>query len=375
MKFQDVIGQKSLLQELKSMVDTDTLPHAFFLKGESGYGPLAVGVAIAAYVLTKKEERVNLEVSSSYQKAINFIHPDLNFAFPVVAHKSKKRKDTTSRDFISEWRNALKTQPYLNDSDWIMAITNTTSVGNMNVAECNNIISNLTLKPFESDHKVQIIWMPQYLAKEGNRLLKIIEEPPAGTHIIFIGDDTEKVLSTITSRCQIISVPRIDDQSITEALVKNHGESQESAQRISFLADGNYGKAVALLSLDESLSFEMVAQWVSAAYSGSALTIRNWVASFNDLGKEEQKSTLIYLLKTLRELVRLKLLGPEHCKLVEEERKLIENNVILNNLTIPHIGDITDVVNDTYVLLERNANPRILMFQKSLEIGKIIKSA
>ena len=373
MLFDKVIGQDRILNQLKKSVDEDLLPHAFFLKGRAGYGTLPIALAISAYLLTPENERNQLESSSSYQKAINFIHPDLNFAFPVVAHKSKKRSETTSKDFITEWRAFLKENPYFNDSDWIVHITNTTSVGNINVAECNNIISNLTLKPFESEYKVQIIWMPQYLRNEGNRLLKIIEEPPSNTHIIFVGDDTENVLSTITSRCQIINIPRIADEGIVNALVNNYQQDPESAQRISFLADGDYARALSLLSLDENISFDFISEWVKVAYSGNAIRIRNWVNTFIDLGKEEQKGTLIYFLKLLREVIHFKIMGPEHSKLNEEERKMVENNVILNNLTIPHIGDITDVVNNTYVLLERNANTRVLMFQKSLELEKILK--
>jgi len=62
-------------------------------------------------------------------------------------------------------------------------------------------------------------------------------------------------------------------------------------------------------------------------------------------------------------------------KLNDRERIIIQKNVTLNNLTIEHIGEISDVVNETYVLLQRNANPRILLFQGSLLIGKIFKKS
>jgi len=59
MTFEQVVGQKELLNQLKKMVDEDKMPHAIFLNGQSGYGPLAIALAISSYILTPKEEREN----------------------------------------------------------------------------------------------------------------------------------------------------------------------------------------------------------------------------------------------------------------------------------------------------------------------------
>ena len=375
MKMDQVVGQVDILNQLKNMVDNDKLPHALFLKGQPGYGPLPVALALSAYVLTPFDQRENLENSKSYHKVKKLIHPDLNFAFPVVKHRSKKRKETTSRDFIKEWRNALSINPYLSDSEWIISISTSTSVGDINVAECNQIISNLSLKPFESTHKVQIIWMPQYLGNNGNKLLKLIEEPPENSIIIFIGNSTENVLQTITSRCQIINIPRISDHAIQSALVQNHGIDFEKSKRISFLSEGDYNKAQSLLTMKDEVSLEYILEWLNSSFTGDALLIRNWINTFIDFGKEEQKGILIYLLKVLRELIHINVLGIEMSKLDESEKLLIQKNVTLNKLTIEDIEEISNIVNDTYVLLSRNANPRILLFQNSLQIGKIIKKS
>jgi len=375
MTFEQVVGQKELLNQLKKMVDEDKMPHAIFLNGQSGYGPLAIALAISSYILTPKEERENLPESKSYQKATKYIHPDLNFAFPVVKHNTKKRAETTSKDFINEWRTILSKDGYQSDSEWIISISSSTSVGDINVSECNQIFNNLSLKPFESEHKVQIIWMPQYLGNNGNKLLKLIEEPPRNSIIIFVGNSIDTVLKTITSRCQIINVPRISDETLQLALEHKHQLDSEIAKKVSFLAEGNYSKAKTLLSIKEDISLDFILEWLEIARSRSALDIRNWINKFIDLGKEEQKGLLIYFLKTLIEVVHIRFTGIEMSKLNDRERIIIQKNVTLNNLTIEHIGEISDVVNETYVLLQRNANPRILLFQGSLLIGKIFKKS
>ena len=51
--------------------------------------------------------------------------------------------------------------------------------------ECGDIIHRPSFKTFESSWKVLVLWLPEFLEKEGNRLLKLIEEPPEQTIFLF----------------------------------------------------------------------------------------------------------------------------------------------------------------------------------------------
>ena len=372
MKFEEVVGQKNLIAELIKNVDDDRLPHALFFKGKNGYGPLPLALSLAAYLLTPVDKRKSPQTSKGYQKAVTYLHPDFHFAFPTVKHPDKSRKDTTAKDFIKEWRDALDKNPYFAISDWLVSISTSNSAGDINVAECNQIINNLSLKTFESKHKVQIIWMPEYLGSNGNKLLKLIEEPPENSVIILVGDSTEGVLNTILSRCQIINVPRIEDEEIMQQLSDRHNLNSEAARRMAFLADGDYDQAVSLLTIDSNITLNFMLEWISACEDGQAAGIRNWVSRFTELSTEERKGTLHYYLKVLREIMHFKILGIEHNKLNAEECSLIQKNVLLGDLTVEDIDGISEVVNHAIELLTWNANVRILMFQSSLEIGQII---
>ena len=48
-----------------------------------------------------------------------------------------------------------------------------------------------------------LIWLPEYLGNEGNRLLKMIEEPPENTVFLLVAERAELILNTILSRCQL----------------------------------------------------------------------------------------------------------------------------------------------------------------------------
>ena len=78
-----------------------------------------------------------------------------------------------------------KSDPYGNIYEWLQFIGAENKQGNITAEECNDIIRKFSLKSFESDYKMLMMWMPEYLGKEGNKLLKLIEEPPANTFLFW----------------------------------------------------------------------------------------------------------------------------------------------------------------------------------------------
>jgi DNA polymerase-3 subunit delta' len=82
----------------------------------------------------------------------------------------------------------------------------------------NDIIRKLNLKTFESEYKVLVMWMPEYLGNEGNKLLKLIEEPPPNTLFILVAENESLILPTILSRTQLIKIPALSTEEIASAL-------------------------------------------------------------------------------------------------------------------------------------------------------------
>ena len=61
--------------------------------------------------------------------------------------------------------------------------------------------------------------MPEFLGKEGNKLLKLIEEPPPDTLFILVAESEEQILPTILSRCQLVKIPLLENDAIEHALI------------------------------------------------------------------------------------------------------------------------------------------------------------
>src|SRR5207253_10824068 len=145
-----------------------------------------------------------------------------------------------STDFAAEWREFVRQNPYGNAYEWLQFIGAENKQGNITAEECNDIIRQLSLKSFESEYKLLIMWMPEYLGKEGNKLLKLIEEPPANTLFILVAESEEQILPTILSRCQLVKIPLLDTSDILSRISQQPNIQENTALQVSAIAEGNF---------------------------------------------------------------------------------------------------------------------------------------
>src|SRR3982750_3606918 len=261
MQFSNVIGQQVLKKELPELMQDNRLAHALIFLGKEGSGALSLALAFAQFVACEKGnppagakkgtslfgeasavERIRIMdscgVCPSCIKAQKFVHPDIHFSYPVVTKKAGTPPIST--DYITEWREFISLYPYGNVYDWLQFIGAENKQGNITANECNDIIRKLSLKTFESDYKVLVMWMPEYLGNEGNKLLKLIEEPPANTLFILVAENESLILPTILSRTQLIKVPALTADEISNALESSAKVSAEQARQVALIADGNF---------------------------------------------------------------------------------------------------------------------------------------
>jgi DNA polymerase-3 subunit delta' len=155
--------------------------------------------------------------------------------------------------------------PYGNSFDWIEQIKEKeNSQGKITARECDDIIRKLSLKSFESEYKILIMWMPEELDKEGNKLLKIIEEPPPNTLFILVTENEELVLPTIVSRCQLIKIPALETKEIEEALIDRNKTAPAIARQVASVSEGNYREALQLVQHAEEDWQSLLREWLNA---------------------------------------------------------------------------------------------------------------
>ena len=116
MKFSEVIGQHDAIARLKQMVADGKVPHAMMLCGPAGCGKLALGLAMASYLLGEREQDTPQPTSAMLAK---LQHPDLHFVYPVIRPQGTPgERKITSDDFAREWNDLLRKTAYFSFEQW-----------------------------------------------------------------------------------------------------------------------------------------------------------------------------------------------------------------------------------------------------------------
>ena len=191
MKFEDVIGQESVKTRLRHGVAVGRIPHAQLILGPEGAGGLPLALAYIQFVMcAQRTELDSCGECSTCRKLSSYTHPDVHYTFPFP---KKAGEMESCSDVYPQWREALKDDVYMSYVDWMQQLNAENKQGNIPTKELRNIIKNLSLKAFEGNLKVCLVWLPEYLGQEGNILLKILEEPPVGTLFLLVGSDVDDI--------------------------------------------------------------------------------------------------------------------------------------------------------------------------------------
>lgn len=365
MQFSQIIGQTELKHKLINQAKEQRIPHAQLFLGPEGSGNLALAIAFAQYVNCHNPlDEDSCGKCASCIKYQKLIHPDLHFSFPTIGSKE------VSSAFMENWRKAMDENPYLSAFDWLQYLGAENKQGNITREECHEIIKKLNLKSYEGKYKVLILWMPEYLGKNGNALLKLIEEPPAQTLFLFVGNSTDLILATILSRLQLIKINALSFDEIQENLEKT-GINPDHARGISHLAEGNWNKALSLLNEERPAFFEQFSEWMRLVYMKNMPASMDLTDSLAGMGREQIKMFLNYCLKMFRECLLQRNGAQELNRINEEENIFIqkfsgffsENGIEKGNL----------LLSEAIYHIERNANPKITLFSLSLQLRQLFK--
>jgi DNA polymerase-3 subunit delta' len=393
MQFSNVIGQQVLKKELPELMQDNRLAHALLFLGKEGSGALSLALAFSQFVVCENvsppagnlnagaslfgesapAERTRMldacGTCSSCVKAQKYVHPDIHFSYPVVTKKSGTPPIST--DYISEWREFVSTYAYGNVYDWLQFIGAENKQGNITANECNDIIRKLNLKSFESEYKILLMWMPEYLGNEGNKLLKLIEEPPPNTLFILVAENESLILPTILSRCQLVKVPPLKTSEIEEALINRNKTEANTARQIASVSEGNYREALQQSRHADEDWQSLLREWLNAIMKTGPIAQTKWVDEISRLGREKQKQFLRYFNHLLEQAIRVRAMAMAGGGLPEKE---LDFATRLNRIAgIEQQEAIIGELDKAAYYIERNANAKILFHALTIKLYHIIQ--
>ena len=367
MQFKQIVGQDAIKQRLITSVKENRVSHAQLFLGPGGSGSLPLAVAYAQYLSCEnKLEDDSCGECSSCRKYQKLMHPDLHFSYPFFA----KHKDDTAISFIEQWRDAFITNPYLSLDTWRGYLDAENKQANINIAECHQIIKKLSFKPFESPYKILILWLPEYLDKEGNALLKIIEEPQPNTLFLLVAQNQDQILNTILSRTQLIKIPPLGFDEIKDHLINQHNQTVDAATEIAYLSNGSLTEALTMLEYDNKGYHGQFVQWLRLCFANKGLEVMSFVDQASKMGRENQKNFLRYGINFLRECCLLLSGAGSLVHLPAHELETAQK--MTNVMNVPMAQAIVTELEKAHYHVERNGNPKILFLDVSLQIIKIL---
>lgn len=191
-----------------------------------------------------------------------------------------------------------------------------------------------------------------------NALLKTLEEPPSYINIILITSNSNNLIPTILSRCQIIKFYPVEKGKIIEFLRTKYDKTVEEANFIADFTKGSIGKSITLSqSKDFFQKRNEIIEIINSILKGDKAKIFNSIDFFIK-NKDDYEEILDIILYWFRDLMIFQQVGDSGLITNRDKIPLLSNQSYLN---IDRINDIIDNIMETKQNIDRNVNYQLAM--------------
>ncbi len=331
--FDEVVGQKIVIQTLKNAIKNNKLSHAYLFAGPRGTGKTSI-----AKILAKTINCTNLKGTNPCNKCVN-----------CTQYNNKQMIDIIEIDAAS----------------------------NNGVDEIRELKSKVNLVPNTGKYKIYIIDEVHMLTTGAfNALLKTLEEPPS--HIVFVLATTEpqKIPATILSRCQRFDFKKIPDQLILDHLKQVTKKEKikitdDAITEIARLADG--GMRDALSMLDQVSSFTEDKITVSEVHEVNGTLEQSKIKKFVEYLLESDVANVLKIIdqynhdgKNLAKLIEEIMLFLKNLLLYKQAPTYFKennSNFEIYDMSIDdnYIINCIEVFNESLNIMKKTINQKIIL--------------
>lgn len=372
MQFHEIIGLEQQKEQLIREVAADRISHAQLFLGKPGYGGLSLALSFVQFIFCEQRlDKDSCGVCASCKKVSSMQHPDLHFSFPTVQTNA-----TTSDAQFQLWKETVLRNPFIHLNHWITISDDKGRRPMISKYESESIVKKLSLKAFEGRYKVVIIWMADEMNDVcANKLLKIIEEPPAKTLFILLAESQQKIIPTILSRTQLLKIKPISDDQLIQHLKLQGVFTTELLESVSSRADGDMNQALEILhSAGESNHNRTdFIQMMRVCYKKDVIGMLDWAEAISVRGREQQKNYIHYCLFMIRQSLMKNYTDNQLVRASKDEKEFLEK--FARFITGKNIMDFNTLFSDAHYSVERNAHAKMLFMHISFEVMRYIHRA
>lgn len=324
MALSDIVSHDATREIFRRSIISGKLSHSYIFCGIQGCGRRKLAVELVKTIFCASGGVESCEKCSSCRKINSGNHPDLHVLQPLPD------KRDISIDQVREMQREM------------------------------------ALRPYEADRKVCIIEPADRMnLSSGNSLLKTLEEPPGNAFFILITENSDQLLQTIRSRCQIIRFAPLSEERIAEILIKR-GMDLEKAEILAATAEGSVAKA--LEQEDEDLS-GLQAEIISVLTSLGSYTPSSFFTISEKLAgtRDETLRVVDMMISFLREIVSNSagVVCSKNARFSGELQKLSAHIPLKMSITM------LEQMLLTRVDIQRNANAKLSLDSLFLKLSEI----
>lgn len=369
-QFKDIIGQDEVKTSLIAQVNSGKLHHAHLFLGKMGYGTFQLAMAFLKYIYCQdKQENDSCGECANCIKLSKFNHIDIHCTLPSFDINN------LSSALMPEFREIVEEKKGMFDlKDWMDFHKEKNA--KIRSAECDIILHDMGLSSYEGGYKTQIIWMAESLEKDSNKILKILEEPNPQTLFILIAENSDRLLPTILSRCNIHKILPLRNEQIQDYFIHQQGQQDTDAlERAIHFAEGDIIEAERYLA-DEDSEFPLEQNLINFLRGLINFHERKFdninkamkqAEVLSGQSKSNQKKFLEYFQYFLRQVIMIKITGNSQLN----ESLLKAGHHFANLLDLDQIEVWNQLLDKYHFAIEGNANVKISFVSLAIESGKI----
>ncbi len=224
--------QDEVISRLLTAVREDRIPQAYLFHGPRGVGKTRTAIGLAQ-ALNCTGSGIPCGDCPPCRRIANLTHPDVRLLFPAT------RDEDSRPDEI-----AKRLEEYGADRYHLLEFARNASISIDRIREWK---SEAGMSLSEGRRRVFILTDASRMLEEAAQsALKLIEEPPPGTHLILTTEEPSSLLPTIVSRCQQVRFRPLRRDTIEEILIAEAELDPGAARLVATLSNGSLGRALAL---------------------------------------------------------------------------------------------------------------------------------
>ncbi len=321
MSFAEILGQTRAVEILQRERAHDRVPHAYLFCGPEGVGKKRTAFALAQALECTVLGEDACGSCPSCRKVAHVQHPDVHFFQPIA-----RTKGATAKIYIDQIRD---------------------------------LQGAISLKAMEGRKKIMIIDDADRMVDQAaNALLKTLEEPPGDALLILIAAFPDLLPATILSRSRKVRFQPLSDTAVTQILMREKGMEEAEARGLARYSQGSLSPVMEV-DLDELHSRrERFLGQIGCWKEGDLGAVFAFTEPFAK-NAGDAIDFVTYLLEWTRDLIAVKLRGPEGALIYRDRISDLEANC--RGVTLEGLLEQFEGLRTTLQKLERNVNPRLAL--------------